>query len=459
MGREQSILAARGFGAIVLLSLAATIPFWFAPYPSLTDFPSHLARFHVMLENNPVLARHYDFHWRIVGNLGTDLLMVPLGSWLGVERAGFLIAAMIPALTVAGIVAVGHALRRPFGLGTFMALPLAYASPFLYGFLNYSLGVALSLLAFALWIRSPRPIAFIAIAWLLWLCHMAAWANFAVMVGGYEISQSQNPRVLVRRLWPVALPAIMLLFPAAAYDPQAGKNFSDKFRYWLSVLEYRHFAWDVFAVAAIVTAMIVAWREKIPFDKRVGIPALIFTALVFIIPPGLGGGDLADMRLVPMAMVLGSLAISSSSPWRWAFLALFAARLVVTTTEWHEQSQIFAQNLHALDHIPRGARVRTYSIETNGALQRSPYTHLSGYAVVRNDALVNSNFAIPGVHLLNVKALNFIDPDQVTVPSKPLIVTPEDQYLWVFHNGRTTGHEPGVIYRDAQSYLVKLQTP
>lgn len=442
---------------LAVLALAATLPFWFAQYPALTDYPSHLARFHVMLESNPVLARHYEFNWRIIGNLGADLLMVPLGTWLGVEQAGFLIATVIPALTVAGIWSIGSALGRPFGLGTFMALPFVYASTYLYGFLNYSLGVALSFLAFALWIKWRQPLVFVVIAWLLWLCHMAAWANFAVMVGGYELSRTRNIRTLIERLWPAALPAVMLLIPSAHYDPHTGKPFLDKLRYWFAVLEYRHFAWDIGCIAIFVTTLIVAWREKVPFDRRVGIPALLFAALVFILPPGIAGGDLADMRLVPMAMILGALSLDIVTPWRWFFLCLFLARMVVTTFDWHRESQITAQNLRALDHIPRGARVRTFSIEKVKTLQRSPYSHISGYAVVRRDALVNSNFAIPGVHMLSVKAPNFADPDQIITEYDSVIITADDEYLWVFHNGYTTGKEAGVVYRDPQSYLARLR--
>ena len=63
----------------LFLALLSAMPFIVAKAPQLTDYPSHLARYYIMLDGgqNPFLARYYDFHWIFTGNLGADLLIWP----------------------------------------------------------------------------------------------------------------------------------------------------------------------------------------------------------------------------------------------------------------------------------------------------------------------------------------------------------------------------------------------
>jgi hypothetical protein len=71
------------------MALLSALPFLFAVHHQQVDYPSHLARYHVMLEraDSPFLSQYYDFQWAWIGNLGVDMLMLPFGTLLGVERA------------------------------------------------------------------------------------------------------------------------------------------------------------------------------------------------------------------------------------------------------------------------------------------------------------------------------------------------------------------------------------
>ena len=436
----------------VALAILSSAPFWVTPYPYLTDYPSHLARFHAMLGSDPALAANYAFQWRVIGNLGTDLLMVPLSALLGIDAAALLIAALIAPLTVLAIFDVSRSLGRQLGTGAMLALPLVFAQTYLLGFLNYNLGLALALFAFGGWIRSNgrNPVAFFLIGWLIWLCHMAAWANLAVMCGGYELSRTRNPRKLVGRLWPLAFPAIMLALSSAHYAPMPTAQWTDKIRIWLGVLGYRSFALDVVTLAVIFSTLLMAARSKLSFDARVGIPALLFALLTLVVPPGLGGGDLADLRLAPIALILAALAIEWTSPISWAFAALFAVRVAVMAFAWSAQGNDYARSLHAIDAIPRGAKVRVVVREEEYGLIQSPYAHFSGYAVGRKGALVNSNFAISGVHLLSVPHdPAFVDPSQTYVLARGELLDLsrlDDAWIWVFPSGKP--------YRLPQNYVV-----
>lgn len=441
---------------IAVLCVAMTLPFWFAEYPYLIDYPSHLARWHIMLSDSPLLSANYSFEWRLVGNLGTDLLAFALGRLVDIETTGRIITGAIPAIVALGVLLVSRALGRPFAVGAILALLLVYNKAFLLGFLNYSLGVGLALIAFACWIRGARPLVFIPIAFGLWLCHIAAWGAFCVMVFGFELSQCRDPKRMLRRLWPVALPAALLLLGGAglANPPH---ELADKLRMWIGAVGFRNFVLSVAVMAAIYSALLIAWREKLPFDSRVGIPALLLGLCTVLMPPGLGGGDLADLRLVPLVLILALLSIGVVGPWslRLAASVFLMIQIGLITVDWRKQSMETDRALSALAFIKPGETVRVAVIESEDALEQSPYMHIAGYATVRKDAFTNTDFTIPGVHLLRTRNFDFRDPSQVVLlPSGSRTATLDSGKvkLWVLHYKHTaTGR--GALHLSQSSSL------
>lgn len=469
---EPGTAAALPQSAVVgALMVLITAPFWGAPLPELIDYPSHLARWHVMLNpGDPWLARAYAFTWRPVGNLGTDLLAIPLGHLFGVEAAGRIIAAAIPALTVYALHSLARALGRPLGLGFFMALPFVLARPYLMGFLNFSLALALAYLAFASWLRRGGwPWWWLALAaWLLWLCHMAGWAIFAVMAGGAELAVRRSPRELVVRLWPLAMPAVTLLQRhGSAHEPMA-----DVLRYkaiiWTTVLGTNLLAIGVLALTLTISTIAFALRSSGRFDWRAGLPAIMLGALAILLPPAIVGGDLADLRLVPATLTLAALALDWPANWRFkaAFVVLIGAQVASLAVQWHAFSTDAARSLGALELIPRGARVRNLVLLPPGDDYSAQFGHVSGYAVVRRDALVNSNFALEGIHLLTVKAPGFADPSQLIALEQGTravkvdrALSPRDEYLWIFTAGIAVRTPAGarLIFSSKDSALYRLR--
>jgi hypothetical protein len=157
------------------------MPFLIAKTPQLTDYPSHLARYYIMLDggHNPFLARYYDFKWSLTGNLGADLLIWPLAKLFGLEAGGRVLGLIIPPLTGLGIIAVEWVLRRRIGLGAMLAFAFIWSPAMGMGFYNFCLSLALALLSFALWVKLegwPRRWAlYIPIGLTLWSCHASGW--------------------------------------------------------------------------------------------------------------------------------------------------------------------------------------------------------------------------------------------------------------------------------------------
>jgi hypothetical protein len=145
-------------------------------------------------------------------------------------------------------------------------------------------------------------------------------------------------------------------------------------------------------------------------------------------------------------------------------------RLGVTASAWHTQSQDVAAMMPALNLLPAGARVAGAVAHEAGAWPLESYGHLPSYATVRRDALVNTHFAVSGIHMLRLKegGPGFADPSQRIFYRKgdPIDLTafkPAKQadYLWYIGAQEPARMPPGatVIYRSKGSFLARLANP
>ena len=75
--------------AIALILLSA-VPLLYPPIPPLVDLLGHMGRYRVELDlaTSPWLQQYFGFHWAVIGNLGVDLLVVPLAKLFGLELGG-----------------------------------------------------------------------------------------------------------------------------------------------------------------------------------------------------------------------------------------------------------------------------------------------------------------------------------------------------------------------------------
>ena len=113
---------------LALVVLATTIPLIYPPIPPLVDLLGHMGRYRVELDlaHSPFLREYYDYHWAAIGNLGVDLLIIPLGKLVGLEPAVKLIALLIPPLTAIGMLWCAREVHGRFPPTAFFALPFIY---------------------------------------------------------------------------------------------------------------------------------------------------------------------------------------------------------------------------------------------------------------------------------------------------------------------------------------------
>ena len=464
-------------GLILALFLAAlsAMPFIVAHFPQLTDYPSHLARYHVMLDGgrDAFLARYYAFNFHLTGNLGADLLIYPLAKMFGLETAGRIIGLVIPPLTGLGIVAVEWVLRRRVGIGGLLAFAFIWSPAMGMGFYNFCLSLALALLAFALWVKLEdwrwRWAVFVPIGLVVWLCHASGWGVLGVLVFGYEWHRRWSWRALVA-VWPVAVPIVPLLLGGGAkgglsYGAKVGVF---KLAIWLQAMRDQSFLLDLGSLGFILLILLVAWLAR-KIDGRLGWAAAMLLVLTFAMPRHFGGGDYADYRLIAVALMVACMAIEWSAP-RWLFWlspVLFLVRLDLTCAAWEAHSRELTQMLKALDYVPQGARVAGAVLVEVRGWSLNPFEHAPSYATIRRNALVNSHFAIPGVHMLSLKegGADFVDPSQRIMhwPDQPIYLhdfapARGADYLWYFGWRGPDTLPPGakVLYATRHSFLARL---
>ena len=463
----------------LVLAALASLPFLLAAIPQMTDYPSHLAAFKVMLDQgrDPFLARYYAVDWRWTGNMGTELLIWPLSRLLGLEAAGKLIAAAIPVLTGLGIVAAEWTLRRRVSAGGILAFACIWSPSFGQGFLNFSLSLALALFALVLWIRlegrSWRGLLFMPIGLIVWLCHVAGWGILGVMVFGWSWSRDRSWRAFVEP-WPLLLPFAPLLLGGGTtglfgYGPNP---LGFKLAILLKALRNQSAVLDLFTVFLMLAVVIrLCLRGRV--DTRLGWAALLLAGLSLVLPRHIAGGDLVDARLIPVALMLGCMAVGQAQTPRWmlGLAALpFVARLAVTSLAWHASGREMDRMLLALERVPVGARIAGAVAVDKLAWPLDPLEHVTSMAAVRRSALINSLFSVPGLHMVRVIGAdrNFVDP------SHRLLLDPgqhpdlrgfaplrQVDYLWYIGDEPLRNPPPGmtVLYRSGHTFMARLAKP
>jgi len=464
------------FWLAVVLALALALPFAFAALPQQSDFPAHLARYRVMLDgaSDPALAQWYQFHWRIGGNMGADLLMRLLGHVMGLEPAARLIGAAIPVLTGLGLIAVERTLRGRAGLGSVLAMAAVWSPALALGFANFCLSLALALFGLAGWIklenRRWRAVLFMPAACAVWLCHMAGWGVLVVLVGGYEFSRGGFRGALA--CWPLLVPAFPVLLGAGGGGISWGEGLiAYKLGIWIKALRVHDAVPDLLLPLVLLVAAYLAGRTG-RIDARLGWGALGLVLASLLLPRHLSGGDYADYRLTAVALMVLALAIDWPAP-RGVMLAAAGAtlvRVVPIALAWHGQAQQLQAMLTVLDHVPVGSRVAGAVAVAEEPWALSPFEHVPCYAAVRRSALTNAHFVGNSFNLMELRGApsGFADPSQrIVVPrgGRPDLArfapAAGADYLWYVGEMEPQSLPAGaaLVARAPGTMLLKLASP
>jgi hypothetical protein len=416
---------------LAALVFASAIPLFWPDIAPLVDLPGHIGRYRVQLDlaNSPALQQYYEFEWRPIGNLGVDLLVQWLAPLLGLEPAVKLIVLLIPPLTAAGLLWVAFEVHGRIPPTALFALPFAYNFPFLFGFVNYALAMALALNAFALWLRLARldrprlrAAIFLPISVILFFAHAFAWGTLGVLCFSAElVRQYDSGRHFILSGFRAALHCLALIPPVAlmlAWRSESGGRTGDWFNVeakieW--VVQALRDRWEIFdlvslgLVGAIIFASMVT--PRITFSRNLAASALFLSVVFICLPRIVFGSAYADMRLAPYIFAIALIAIRFPIGVNLRFattiglagLAFFLVRTGATTWSMYLYDQRYDRELAAIDHIPRGAAVVSFA----GRPCTEPWAmsrllHLPAMAIARREAFSNDQWILAGAQLLTV---------------------------------------------------------
>ena len=125
------------------------VPALVVDVPPLSDFPDHLARVHVLTRG----ATWFAPAWDLLPNLAVDLAGRALAPVLGLERFGRWIVVAAIVVWALGCRAIGRAVAGRDGVRALVATALVWSEPLLLGYVGFTLGAGLALLALAAVVR------------------------------------------------------------------------------------------------------------------------------------------------------------------------------------------------------------------------------------------------------------------------------------------------------------------
>ncbi|MFS0771964.1 hypothetical protein [Sphingomonas sp. 1P08PE] len=424
---------------VAAMALAAIVPLLWPDIPPLVDLPGHMARYRVQLAigDNPWLNQWYDFRWSLIGNLGIDLLIIPLAPVFGLELTVKLIVMAIPALTVAGLLWIAREVHGRIPSTALFALPLAYSYPFQFGFVNFALSMALALNLFAWWLRLARlgrlrfrAIVFVPLSCALWVCHTFGWGVLGVLAFSAEMIRQHDLRKDGRgghwlESWiraglgciPLALPMALMIFWRSG-DHVTGQtadwfNWNAKYSWVLMVLRDRWMLWDVLSASVLFAILIKGVRDRrIVYSRNLALSAAFLGAMFLVLPRIVFGSAYADMRLAPFALAIAVIALRPRpgvSPRSMATLAVlglafFGARLAGTTWSYWLYDQRYDRVLTALDKLPDRARVVSFvGRRCSDDWAYSRLEHIPGMLLVRKLAYTNDQWSMAGAQQLTTR--------------------------------------------------------
>jgi hypothetical protein len=418
---------------LIAAVLAAAIPLIYPQIPPLVDLFGHMGRYRVQLDidQSPWLRDYYGFHWAAIGNLGVDLLVMPLGRLLGLEPGVKLIVLTIPPMTVAGFLWVAREVHGRIPPTAYLALPFALGHPFLYGFVNYALSIALAFLAFGLWLELARrgklklrAILFVPISVVIFFAHTFGWGVLGLLCFSAEAVRQHDRGIgwfrsglnAAAHASVMALPlAIMLAWRSETHGGMTEDwfNWSSKWRWTYSALRDRWRLWDIASVALTAAVFVGALiSRRMVLSRNLAFTALVLLAGYILLPRIIFGSAYADMRLIPYVIAVALLALRfRGEPDRRVaqFLAVvgvgfYLLRVASTTASLAIAADEQKEKLAALEYVPMGARVATLVGDPCGYLWPLPRdSHLGAMVIVRRQGFSNDQWVLEGINLLDLR--------------------------------------------------------
>ncbi len=408
--------------ALVLLT---ALPVAFLTTPPMIDVLGHMGRYELQtgLAHQPWLQTFYAFDWQMIGNLGADLLVEVTQPLLGTLGAARLALTLAPLLTATGIVLLSrqvHGRVTPFAV---LALSLVYSLPFTWGFLNFSLAMALTPLTFMLWLRLgpgwTRVALFIPLSLALWVCHTFGWAFLGILCTAESLARDDRRRLPARLLaplrdcWPLLAPLVPMLVwrsTATGAGLYGWFDWAQKIQWLVSIQRLGWSRIDQLSAALLLICVVAGLASRrAAVDRRLLTATAIAFAAFLLLPKQIFGSVFADMRLAPYVVMLALLALRDTGSARAHQVLMILAltfltfRLALTAHVYRERERDLEAHLAALQVIPQHARLATLvEVPCHHEWALPWFSHIGSVALVRKHVFANDQWANSSMNPLHV---------------------------------------------------------
>lgn len=412
------------FGGVLL---ALLLPLLLSVHPRMVDAPNHLARHYIgsAIAGSEALQAYYQFSWRLIPNLAADAVHVPLSWFLSIYDAGRVVLGITIALWLAAPMVLYRVLWGRFSLWPLFAGLVIYNANLVWGFENYLLASAFSVLLFALWIawrqhlKAVRLLLFVALATGLYLAHIVAFGLLGLLILTFETGDLWRARktavgLPIQRLACAVLPFVpgtvhfFALLAAGSAAHGSGTAFgplAERMAVFFSPTEQGLEATDRVTLAAVIGVFVFGAFQRRWFRLHRGmVPVIcVLVALAAIVPLKLMGVYMVHLRLPFVVLAL----LVAASHWkvpslglRRGFAVLFAlvlaARALDLTLSWRQHDAEMSELIAAYQNL--GPESRLLTVAGSNANPGPLHWHSSAFAVIERSAFTPTLFT--GAHLL-----------------------------------------------------------
>lgn len=417
--------------AFGVLTGIVLVPVFLAAIPPLADYVNHLARMHVIAVQgkDPFLDAFYKIEWQIIPNLAMDLIVPPLSRLMDVYRAGQVFTALTVLAIVTGPMVVHKALFGRLNVFSLTAFVVVYNGIFLFGMMNFLLGVGLAMWGLAAWIAMREKTLWLRLVvstlfcLVLYVCHLYAIGLYGLGIGSIEIwawarrSYRFDRRLgidLIALVLPV-LPVVPLLLRSSTWGLVGEYAWAPQSKMEGLELVFRTYidTHDLAVMALGAAALGWALHRQILSMHWASLPLAIFGFAVFLaMPYTLFGSEMADQRM-PVAMLLmliGFVRLDPDDKWSKAgFLVLvigFALlRVGDVTLQWVRMDRIYADFRTSLIQVPPGSKILVAHADDPKGTQaeQDAISHAPCVAMIERSALVSTAFTVKGKQIMTVR--------------------------------------------------------
>lgn len=437
--------------------LALLVPTVCAAVPPLVDYPNHLARLWLLAggASDPALSAFYRVRWDTLTNIGIDLAGGTMARVLPLEITGRILVGLASLLPALGGVLLWRAVHVRWHWWQLSFSLLAWNLSLVFGFLNFTVGLGVALLAAAcdppLGRCRPllRTLARMGFAALLFVVHIFALPFYAALLAGLALGPRFELMLRRDRVLPLArtvlglaatlaapVAVLLLLAPsppgtqvkpsvvsillefvagarATLYDPMFKLN-----GIRAGVLAYSRTVDLVTTVLLIGPLVVSFWSRRLQAHAGLLVSGVALGGLFFLFPSYLVGTAVIDKRFALMAPFALAAALRPELPamaGRVAASLLLVGSLARTGSvawTWTSRQADVRMLARTLDAVPAGAAVLPLHHRVRGNVTAPPgrslvegimtYNHLAALAVPWRHAFVPTLFAVRGKQPLQV---------------------------------------------------------